>query len=386
MKTIIESKGDLGDVKVTRHSPERLFADGTAEMIVHWLREEHPGDKAGAMSALMFYMNRAGENLSEERRGVLNHAKGLLQEGDHREKDGGKPKKKHHKKDESTFTPGNPGGKIGGMKTTSSIRTNNDGYGFHGEAGAAGQDADAAFAKAADHLVAKKHFPTHDAARDFLDSTHGRHLHDELTHHTEDSDLSKMPDEDLTRAVLTYKKRLRSRSASRVVKADDQESTSGTFVLSVNIGNAAFQDGCGAELARLLREVAQDIEDADVNSIHGSLRDHNGNKVGSYTINDLSYSSVAIQAAISIGKPKDPQALAAAVKQWLAFRGKASVGDAALKQVLVDQGVITQEQADSAYVEGGAREHGLAHVFLADDSEDGGEWLEVLPNGGVDLV
>lgn len=66
-----------GSVTPKKHPPEGLFADGSAAAIVKWLKAEH-GDKAGAMSALNFYINRAGKNLSAERRQVFNQAKKSL--------------------------------------------------------------------------------------------------------------------------------------------------------------------------------------------------------------------------------------------------------------------------------------------------------------------
>ena len=67
-----------GDVKTKKHPPEGLFAEGTAGAIVKWLKSAH-GDKAGAMSALNFYINRAGKNLSAARKAVLNSAKETLE-------------------------------------------------------------------------------------------------------------------------------------------------------------------------------------------------------------------------------------------------------------------------------------------------------------------
>lgn len=95
------------------------------------------------------------------------------------------------------------------------IKTGNEGYGFHGEASMAArqagsktptEDAGKRFSNAAHHLVDKGHFKTHEEARDFLDSTVGRHMHDELMSHTKDSDLSKLPADRLARNVNWYKK------------------------------------------------------------------------------------------------------------------------------------------------------------------------------------
>lgn len=66
-----------GNVKTKKHPPDGLFATGTAKEIADWLKSAH-GDKKGAMDALNFYINRAGKNLSDSRKGVLSHAKDLL--------------------------------------------------------------------------------------------------------------------------------------------------------------------------------------------------------------------------------------------------------------------------------------------------------------------
>jgi hypothetical protein len=62
-----------GDVKTKKHPPEGLFADGSASAIVKWLTSSH-SDKKGAVSALNFYINRAGKNLSADRKAVLKNA------------------------------------------------------------------------------------------------------------------------------------------------------------------------------------------------------------------------------------------------------------------------------------------------------------------------
>ena len=48
------------------------------------------------------------------------------------------------------------------------------------------------------------------------------------------------------------------------------------FTLAIDTDNAAFDEGGGAEIARILREVAERIERGDVS---GSARDINGNTV-----------------------------------------------------------------------------------------------------------
>lgn len=93
------------------------------------------------------------------------------------------------------------------------IRSNNEGQGFHGEAmdahireqhgpdtyhgslsekdhTAAVEAGHKKFAEAADHLVSAGHFENHDQAREYLDSKHGRHLHDGASFHG--GDLSKV--------------------------------------------------------------------------------------------------------------------------------------------------------------------------------------------------
>lgn len=93
------------------------------------------------------------------------------------------------------------------------IRSNNEGQGFHGEAmdahireqhgpdtyhgslsekdhTAAVEAGHKKFAEAADHLVSAGHFENHDQAREYLDSKHGRHLHDGASFHG--GDISKV--------------------------------------------------------------------------------------------------------------------------------------------------------------------------------------------------
>lgn len=66
-----------GDVKTKKHPPEGLFAEGSAAAIVKWLKSAH-SDKKSATGALNFYINRAGKNLSAERKAVLDDAKKTL--------------------------------------------------------------------------------------------------------------------------------------------------------------------------------------------------------------------------------------------------------------------------------------------------------------------
>lgn len=66
-----------GDVKTKKHPPEGLFASGSAEKITKWLVSSHK-DLKSASSALNFYINRAGKDLSAERKAVLNSVKTKL--------------------------------------------------------------------------------------------------------------------------------------------------------------------------------------------------------------------------------------------------------------------------------------------------------------------
>lgn len=59
------------------------------------------------------------------------------------------------------------------------------------------------------------------------------------------------------------------------------------FNLEIEVSNAAFEDDCGAEIARILRDVADRIEgmiryDAKGRYI-ASIRDLNGNTVGKWS-------------------------------------------------------------------------------------------------------
>ena len=66
-----------GEVKTKKHPPEHLFADGSASEIAAWLKKSHK-DAKSAMSALNFYINRAGSNLSSTEKSKLNKVKALL--------------------------------------------------------------------------------------------------------------------------------------------------------------------------------------------------------------------------------------------------------------------------------------------------------------------
>lgn len=93
------------------------------------------------------------------------------------------------------------------------VRTENEGYGFHGAAyhsvrrekfGADGdvpnghgkavnEETDKAFSRVANELVDHGHFDKHEHARDFLDSTYGRHLGNEIGHKGSVKDVSWLP-------------------------------------------------------------------------------------------------------------------------------------------------------------------------------------------------
>ena len=58
---------------------------------------------------------------------------------------------------------------------------------------------------------------------------------------------------------------------------------SNTFTIKIDCDNAAFEDnGCGAEIARILRRVAAKVEGiSDFDNLPSiALMDDNGNKVG----------------------------------------------------------------------------------------------------------
>lgn len=56
-----------------------------------------------------------------------------------------------------------------------------------------------------------------------------------------------------------------------------------TFQLRINMDNAAFFPTYGPELARVLRDLAERLEDAAGNS-SGTVRDLNGNTAGAFKI------------------------------------------------------------------------------------------------------
>lgn len=57
------------------------------------------------------------------------------------------------------------------------------------------------------------------------------------------------------------------------------------FKLSIECGNAAFDDLPGAECARILRQIADKIQEASPgDSIDGYCHDFNGNRVGEWSL------------------------------------------------------------------------------------------------------
>lgn len=66
-----------GDVKTKKHPKEDLFAEGTAKQIADWAIKSHK-DLRGAMAALNFYINRAGDKLEADRKKVIEDAKDLV--------------------------------------------------------------------------------------------------------------------------------------------------------------------------------------------------------------------------------------------------------------------------------------------------------------------
>lgn len=55
------------------------------------------------------------------------------------------------------------------------------------------------------------------------------------------------------------------------------------FTLEINCNNAAFEDGATFEIARILRELADDLDAGHSTTV---LRDANGNRVGQAELHD----------------------------------------------------------------------------------------------------
>lgn len=57
------------------------------------------------------------------------------------------------------------------------------------------------------------------------------------------------------------------------------------FTLNIDTDNAAFQDGDGnAEIARILRDLAERFDISGRTTDNGTVRDTNGNTVGAYVV------------------------------------------------------------------------------------------------------
>lgn len=57
------------------------------------------------------------------------------------------------------------------------------------------------------------------------------------------------------------------------------------FTMQIDCDNAAFDEDCRNELARIIRFVAMSLEDSERRD--GKCRDHNGNGVGGWEITDF---------------------------------------------------------------------------------------------------
>lgn len=138
--------------------------------------------------------------------------------------------------------------------TAPETKTNNESFGFHGEAVTAHlrkkhgpedyydkasegdwkeahQAAAKRFSDTAHHLVQAGHFANHEQARDYLDSTHGRHLHDGATFHN--GDVSKVSW--LAKDVSHYKKKAGLLKKSVLVVSPD--------LLKAHVKGYARRDG-----------------------------------------------------------------------------------------------------------------------------------------------
>lgn len=60
------------------------------------------------------------------------------------------------------------------------------------------------------------------------------------------------------------------------------------FRMEIRCGNAAFEPVAGAEIARILRQLARKLDDMEVAEapLGASLRDVNGNTVGDWSFSD----------------------------------------------------------------------------------------------------
>lgn len=58
------------------------------------------------------------------------------------------------------------------------------------------------------------------------------------------------------------------------------------FTVTIDTDNAAFEDGAGIEVARILRDIAEQVEDARPENSTISVFDVNGNRVGGWKLVD----------------------------------------------------------------------------------------------------
>lgn len=68
-----------GDVKTSWDAPEGLFAEGSAQKIADEVLKGHKGDVGSAIKSINFYQNRAGVNLSDERKKIMQKVIEILQ-------------------------------------------------------------------------------------------------------------------------------------------------------------------------------------------------------------------------------------------------------------------------------------------------------------------
>jgi len=76
LELFLNEKKWSGKVKTKYHPPEGTFTKSAEEIATQLAKDS--SDLKQAMSRLNFYINRAGENLSTERKRVLDKAKDLL--------------------------------------------------------------------------------------------------------------------------------------------------------------------------------------------------------------------------------------------------------------------------------------------------------------------
>lgn len=76
LPTLTEKKW-VATVNTSNRPPEGLFASGAKADIIAWLKDTHK-EYSSAMSALNFFINRAGKNLTADRKGVLESCKDAL--------------------------------------------------------------------------------------------------------------------------------------------------------------------------------------------------------------------------------------------------------------------------------------------------------------------